>query len=30
MTSRREQVIGAVKALVEGALPNAEVKRNLA
>ncbi len=30
MTSRREQVIDAVKALVAGALPNAEVKRNLA
>ena len=30
MTSRREQVIEAVKALVVGALPNAEVKRNLA
>lgn len=30
MTSRREQVIEAVKALVAGALPNAEVKRNLA
>ncbi|MFZ5792109.1 MAG: hypothetical protein ACOY3L_15565 [Pseudomonadota bacterium] len=30
MTSRREQVIEAVKALVADALPNAEVKRNLA
>ena len=30
MTSRREQVIDAVKALVAAALPNADVKRNLA
>jgi hypothetical protein len=30
MTSRREDVIGALKALVAAALPNAEVKRNLA
>ena len=30
MTSRREQVLDAVKALVASALPNAEVKRNLA
>lgn len=30
MTSRREQVIEAVKALVVDALPNADVKRNLA
>jgi hypothetical protein len=30
MTSRREEVIGALKALLAGALPNAEVKRNLA
>lgn len=30
MSSRREQVIEAVKALVSNALPNADVKRNLA
>jgi hypothetical protein len=30
MTSRREQVLDAIKALVASALPNAEVKRNLA
>lgn len=30
MTSRREQVIEAVKALVSEALPKADVKRNLA
>ena len=29
MTSKREQVIDAVKALVAGALPLAETKRNL-
>lgn len=29
MTSKREQVIDAVKALVANALPDAEVKRNL-
>ena len=30
MTSKREQVLDAVKALVAAALPDAEVKRNLA
>jgi hypothetical protein len=30
MTSRREQVLDALKALVVSALPNADVKRNLA
>lgn len=30
MTSKREQVFDAVKALVAAALPNADVKRNLA
>lgn len=30
MTSKREQVLDAVKALVATALPNADVKRNLA
>jgi hypothetical protein len=30
MTSRREQVLDAIKALIVAALPNAEVKRNLA
>jgi hypothetical protein len=30
MTSKRERVLDAVKALVIAALPNAEVKRNLA
>lgn len=30
MTSRREQVLDAIKTLVAAALPNAEVKRNLA
>ena len=30
MTSRREQVLGAVHALIASALPSAEVKRNLA
>jgi hypothetical protein len=30
MTSRREQVIDAVRALLAGALPSADVKRNLA
>jgi len=30
MTSKREQVLDAVKALVAAALPNADVKRNLA
>lgn len=30
MTSRREQVLGAIRALVASALPDAEVKRNLA
>jgi hypothetical protein len=30
MTSRREQVLDAIKALVASALPNADVKRNLA
>ncbi len=30
MTSRREQVLDAIKALVTSALPNAEVRRNLA
>lgn len=30
MTSRREQVLDAIKALVAAALPSAEVKRNLA
>lgn len=30
MTSRREQVLDAVKALVAAALPDADVKRNLA
>jgi hypothetical protein len=30
MTSRREQVLGAVHTLVTSALPSAEVKRNLA
>jgi hypothetical protein len=30
MTSRREQVLDAIKTLVTSALPNAEVKRNLA
>jgi hypothetical protein len=29
MASRREEVLDAIKALVGGALPNAEVKRNL-
>jgi len=29
MASRREQVIGAIKALVAAALPSADVKRNL-
>jgi hypothetical protein len=29
MTSKREQVLDAVKALVAAALPNADVKRNL-
>lgn len=30
MTSRREQVLGAIHELVASALPSAEVKRNLA
>jgi hypothetical protein len=30
MTSKREQVLDAVRALVVAALPNADVKRNLA
>ncbi|MTW18351.1 hypothetical protein GJ689_19295 [Rhodoplanes serenus] len=30
MTSKREAVLDAVRALIAGALPNAEVKRNLA
>jgi hypothetical protein len=30
MTSRREQVLDAIKTLVAAALPNADVKRNLA
>ena len=30
MTSRREQVLDGIKALIASALPNAEVKRNLA
>jgi hypothetical protein len=30
MTSKREQVLEAVKVLVEAALPSADVKRNLA
>ena len=30
MTSRREQVLGAIHALIASALPSAEVKRNLA
>lgn len=30
MTSKREQVLGAIKALVAAALPGADVKRNLA
>ncbi|OJU25730.1 MAG: hypothetical protein BGN91_00815 [Nitrobacter sp. 62-13] len=30
MTSRREQVLDAIRALVTSALPNADVKRNLA
>jgi len=30
MTSKREQVLDAIKALVAAALPNADVKRNLA
>ena len=30
MTSRREQVLDAIKALVAAALPDADVKRNLA
>jgi len=30
MTSRREQVLGAVHALIASTLPSAEVKRNLA
>lgn len=30
MTSRREQVLGAIHALVGSALPGAEVKRNVA
>jgi hypothetical protein len=30
MTSKREQVLDAVKALVAAALPNGDVKRNLA
>jgi hypothetical protein len=30
MTSKREQVLDALKALIASALPNAEVKRNLA
>ena len=29
MPSRREQVLDAIKTLIAGALPNAEVKRNL-
>ena len=29
MASRREEVLDAIKALVAGALPNADVKRNL-
>ena len=30
MTSKREQVLDAIKTLIASALPNAEVKRNLA
>jgi hypothetical protein len=30
MTSKREQVLDGIKALIASALPNAEVKRNLA
>lgn len=30
MSSKREQVLGAVKALLSSALPNADVRRNLA
>jgi hypothetical protein len=30
MTSRREQVLDAIKTLIAAALPNADVKRNLA
>lgn len=30
MTSKREQVLDAIKALVAAALPDADVKRNLA
>lgn len=30
MTSRREQVLDAIKALIVAVLPNADVKRNLA
>lgn len=30
MTSRREQVLDAIKALIASALPDADVKRNLA
>lgn len=29
MPSRREEVLDAIKAMIAGALPNAEVKRNL-